>query len=160
VRINRRGREMHGIVEPGAPFEALCRRIADGLASFVDADSGEPIVATVGRTDQLLSGGAGTAGLPDLIVRWSDRPAACHRAVRSPTLGAVAWPTPGRHPDGRSGNHRPEGFLIATGPALPHGIELPPAHIVDLAPSIRALLGLPAHPAMTGRSLIDPALVA
>ena len=159
VRINRRGREMRGIVEPGAPFEALCRRIADGLASYVDADSGEPIVATVGRSDQLFSGGARTAGLPDLIVRWSDRPAAHHRAVRSPTLGPVAWPTPGRHPGGRSGNHRPEGFLIAAGPALPQAIELPPAHIVDLAPSVRALLGLPAHPAMTGRSLIGQAVV-
>jgi predicted AlkP superfamily phosphohydrolase/phosphomutase len=159
VRINRRGRERRGVVEPGAPFEALCRRIADGLASFVDADSGEPIVATVGRTDRLLAGGERTAGLPDLIVRWSDRPAR-HRAVRSPTLGSVAWPTPGRHPDGRSGNHRAEGFLIAAGPAQPQGIELPPAHIVDLAPSIRALLGLPAHPAMTGRSLIEQAVVA
>jgi predicted AlkP superfamily phosphohydrolase/phosphomutase len=154
VRINRVGREARGIVEAGAPFEALCREIADGLASFVDADSGAPIVRTVQRTEQVLPGGARSAGLPDLIVRWSDRPAAHHRSVRSPTLGAVAWPTPGRHPDGRSGNHRPEGFLIAAGPQLPRGPALPQAHIVDLAPSIRALLGLPPHPAMVGSSLL------
>ena len=143
---------------PGAPFEELCRRIADGLASFVDADSGAPIVATVGRTDQVLPGGERGAGLPDLIVRWSDRPAASHRSVRSPALGSVAWPTPGRHPDGRSGNHRPDGFLIAAGSELPRGLELPRAHIVDLAPSIRTLLGLPAHPAMAGRNLVHEAV--
>jgi predicted AlkP superfamily phosphohydrolase/phosphomutase len=154
IRINRRGREAQGIVEPGAAFDALCARIAAGLASFVDADSGAPVVAEVARTDQVLPGGARGDGLPDLIVRWSDRPAAAHRLVTSPTLGAVAWPTPGRNPDGRSGNHRPEGFLIAAGSGLPEGTELPAASILDLAPSIRTLLGLAADPSMQGRSLI------
>jgi hypothetical protein len=74
--------------------------------------------------------------------------------VVSPTLGAVAWPTPGRNPDGRSGNHRAEGFLIAAGPGLPEGGALPVASILDLAPSIRALLGLGADSGMQGCSLI------
>jgi ferredoxin len=112
------------------------------------------------RTDQVLPAGARSDALPDLVVRWSDAPAATHRALRSPALGTIAWPTPGRHPDGRSGNHRPEGFLIAAGPELPQGSEAPAGHILDLAPSIRALLGLPPDPAMRGRSLAGAAPVA
>jgi predicted AlkP superfamily phosphohydrolase/phosphomutase len=160
IRINRQGREAQGIVEHGAPFDRLCREIADGLTSFVDADSGLPVVAEVARTDQVLPAGARSDALPDLVVRWSDAPAATHRALRSPALGTIAWPTPGRHPDGRSGNHRPEGFLIAAGPELPQGSEAPAGHILDLAPSIRALLGLPPDPAMRGRSLAGAAPVA
>ena len=76
IRINQRGREAQGIVEPGAPFEELCRRIAAGLASFVDADSGQPVVAQVARTDQVPAGGRAQrlpAGSGGALVRQSGR---------------------------------------------------------------------------------------
>jgi predicted AlkP superfamily phosphohydrolase/phosphomutase len=154
IRINRRGREAEGIVEPGPEFDALCRQIAVGLESFVDADTAAPVVSRVVRADRVLAQGARSAALPDLLVRWSDAPACGHRALRSPGLGSVPWPTPGRHPDGRSGNHRFEGFLLGVGPGLPRAIELPEGDISDLVPTIRALLGLPPDPALIGRPLV------
>ncbi len=156
IRINRRGREALGIVEPGQGFDALCRRIAAGLESFVDASTGEPVVSQVVRTDQVLPSGERNSALPDLVVRWSKTPACRHRALRSPALGSVPWPIPGRHPDGRSGNHRFQGFLLAAGPGLPQAVELSEADIFDLAPTIRALLGLPPDPTMVGRPLLAP----
>ena len=106
------------------------------------------------RADRVLAPGARSPALPDLLVRWSDTPACGHRALRSPGLGLVPWPTPGRHPDGRSGNHRFQGFLLAVGPGLPEAIDLPEGDIADLAPTIRLLLGLPPDPTMIGRPLV------
>lgn len=157
-RVNRRRREPQGIVEPGRNFDALRDRIAAGLESFVDADTGEPVVARSIRPDDELAPGARSSSLPDLLVRWlvrwSNTPACRHRALRSPSLGSVRWPTPGRHPDGRSGNHRFEGFLLGAGPGLRGALDLPEADISDLAPTIRALLGLAPDPTMVGRSLL------
>lgn len=153
VRVNLRGREAGGVVEPGADYEALCMIIADGLRSFVDADTGMPVVQAVARPGELFATGSRKAGLPDLMVRWSDVPAAAHRTITSPTYGDIGWPTPGRHPQGRSGNHRPDGFLIAAGDAVRGGIFSQEPHILDLAPSVYDLFGLPVPDHMHGRPL-------
>jgi len=47
IRINMRGREALGIVEPGDEYDWLCSKIAEGLATFVDADTKEPVVESV-----------------------------------------------------------------------------------------------------------------
>jgi predicted AlkP superfamily phosphohydrolase/phosphomutase len=157
VRVNLRGRESAGIVAPGAEYEALCAQISDGLATFVDADTGAPLVQAIARPDDLYATGAMKSYLPDLMVRWADTPAAAHRNIVSPRYGSIAWPTPGRHPQGRSGNHRPNGFLIAAGDLVAAGPAVSDPHILDLAPSVYALLGLPVPPQMHGRPLFPQA---
>lgn len=154
IRINLRGRERLGIVEPGEPFERVCAQIEEGLRSFVDADTGEPVVAEVARPGQLFPAGARRGDLPDLLVRWSDSPAAQHRALHSDTLGTIPWPEPGRNRTGRGGNHRGEGFLVAVGQDVTPGACIHDGHVLDLAPTVHALLGVdvPAH--MRGRSLV------
>jgi predicted AlkP superfamily phosphohydrolase/phosphomutase len=150
IRVNCAGREAKGVVEPGLPFDSLCQRIIVGLHSFVDEDTGDPVVTEVGRSEQLYPNGCRRHLLPDLIVRWAESPASRHRAVRSPHFGRIGWPLPGKHPDARSGNHRPEGFLLAVGPSLPNKGRLPTADIIDLAPTIRSLLHLPPEPELAG----------
>ena len=54
---------------------------------------------------------------------------------------------------GDSGCHRREGIFIAAGPAIHHGVELPEANILDLAPTIMHLLGEPVPRVMDGRVL-------
>ena len=78
--------------------------------------------------------------LPDLIVVWADRPAAEHRALVSDAHGRVDWPDPGANPDGRSGNHRPQGWVACAGPEIV-GPPRRDATILDLAPTALALLG-------------------
>lgn len=154
IQLNLRGREAQGVIEPGPEAEALIAVIAEGLTSFVDSDSGEPVVAEVASTRAIFGGGARLAELPDLIVRWVESAAARHREIVSPRFGAIPWPTPGRHPTGRSGNHRGEGFLIATGRGLPIGGRFDDdAHILDLAPSAFHRLGFPLPAGMSGRAL-------
>ncbi len=150
VRINLKGREARGIVER-TEYEDLCAEIAQGLRSFRDADTGEPVVASILRPHQVFEGER-LEDLPDLIVNWVDSPAAAHRAVVSPEFGEIPWPTPGHNPEGRSGNHRWQGFLLlAGGDVKPGPIEN--AHMLDLAPTILTMLDQPVPAEMEGRVL-------
>jgi predicted AlkP superfamily phosphohydrolase/phosphomutase len=67
--------------------------------------------------------------------------------------GAAPWPTPGRNPDGRSGHHRSEGFLVAAGEGILPTTRIEPAHILDLAPTLCDLLGVPKAPGMRGQPI-------
>ncbi len=152
IRINLRGREAQGVVEPGEEYERLCAEISAGLETFVDADTREPVVAAIGRPRDLFGDGERVDRLPDLLVNWCAMPASRHRALESPRYGRVAWPTPGLAFTGRSGNHRPEGFLAAAGPGI-GSATLDGAHVMDLAPTVCALLGVPPPARMKGRPL-------
>lgn len=143
IRVNLRGREPRGIVEPGAEYERVLDRIEEALGELVDPASGRSAVRRVIRSDRAFPG-EGRQRLPDLVVIWDpDLPL---ERLRSPRIGEVA----GASPDGRTGTHRPPGFLLARGPAVP-GTPLPEgASVLDLAPTLLALFGLEAPSHMAG----------
>jgi predicted AlkP superfamily phosphohydrolase/phosphomutase len=154
VRLNVRGREAEGIVAPGEEYDRLCAEIAEGLATFVDGDSGAPVVGEVVRADRLYEGGARRELLPDLIVQWARTRRATERSIQSPRYGTIELPAPGKNADGRGGNHRPHGFLLAAGPGVAAG-HLGEAHIMDLAPTVYALLGMAPPAEMRGRVVLE-----
>jgi predicted AlkP superfamily phosphohydrolase/phosphomutase len=121
------------------------------LKSFVDADTNEPIIKSIIRPYQAFEGER-LDDLPDLIVNWVESPAAAHRAVVSPQFGEIPWPTPGYNPEGRSGNHRWQGFLLVAGSDVKPG-AIENAHMLDLAPTILSLLDQPIPREMEGRVL-------
>lgn len=153
IRINLRGREAAGIVERGTEYEELCAQIIDGLRTFVDGDTGDPVVDAVGQLEELFPEGRRRYHLPDLMVRWSPRPAAQHRFIKSNRYGTIPWPTPGHHPQGRSGNHWPDGFFFLSGERVRPGTMIEDAHILDLAPTVFSLLDLSVPEHLYGRAL-------
>jgi hypothetical protein len=52
-----------------------------------------------------------------------------------------------------TGNHRPNAFGLAVGPGIAPGATLEGAHILDLAPTLLAHLGIEVPAYMTGRVL-------
>lgn len=62
--------------------------------------------------------------------------------------GTGYLPRPGRNP---SGDHRPEGILIAAGPGIPAGTDLGVIRQLDFAPTVLAALGVPVAEDMPGR---------
>jgi predicted AlkP superfamily phosphohydrolase/phosphomutase len=106
VRLNIRGRERDGIVEPDQA-DALMDEISEGLRSFRDPD-GTPSVSALERIQEGVSG-ARRDQLPDLLVCWSDRPSAGITGVSSPRFGAVVRDGSGT---GWPGNHLDEAWAI------------------------------------------------
>jgi predicted AlkP superfamily phosphohydrolase/phosphomutase len=153
IRINLKGREAEGIVKPGEEYRELCKLIIRELSDFVDADTHEPVIKEIVLRDEVIPPGQHLDDLPDIIINWVDSPAASHHAISSTRYGEIPWPTPGKNPHGRSGNHRDQGFLIAADPVFKPGQELPDADILDLAPTALDLLGLNPFPDMEGKSL-------
>jgi predicted AlkP superfamily phosphohydrolase/phosphomutase len=153
VRLNLRGRERDGIVDP-AEADALLDELARGLRSFVDLD-GEPAVASVDRVaDMEFAAGSRSDLLPDLVVRWTDRPAATFTGLRSPEYGTVHRHGVG---SGRPGNHT-EGdawALVVPGTAE---LSLPsrPPRLEDVAATAAALAGVELE-RVAGEPLLQPA---
>jgi predicted AlkP superfamily phosphohydrolase/phosphomutase len=153
IRLNVRGREPAGVVEP-EEVDALCARIGAGLRSFRDASTGEPLIEEICRATDVFPSGERMDRLPDLVVRWHGASGATHEAITSPTLGRIARATPGRIPNGRSGNHAPEGFLMARGAGIAAGGRLEPgADILDIAPTALRRLGARAGVPLAGKVL-------
>jgi predicted AlkP superfamily phosphohydrolase/phosphomutase len=154
IRINLKGREAQGIIQPGEEYEFWINKITEGLHTFVDADTGSPIVSKVLRKEQLDLEGKRVEYLPDLFVIWDNSPAANHREIKSLRYGSIPWPTPYKNPDGRCGNHLPEGFLLAVGQDFSNDFIVPEIKIQDIPATIHDLLGMEIPPNIIGKSLI------
>lgn len=133
IRVNLVGREPTGRVRPGAEYDRLCQQLMRDLRDLVDADDGRPVVRRIVRTEDVYPRRPDD-DLPDLLVEWEhDRPI---RAVKSPLIGTVG----GRYSGVRTGDHRPDGFVLARGPARAAGTVARHLEVEDLAPTIAALL--------------------
>jgi len=141
LRVNLKGRESQGVVDP-EEFDDWVELITGGLQSFVDGDVGESIVKAVLQRENLGLSGDHLHQFPDMIVQWMETPASMHRELVSPKYGSIPWPIPGRNPEGRSGNHRSQGFLIARGEGFNPSSTEPEVGVIDLAPTIFNLLGV------------------
>jgi predicted AlkP superfamily phosphohydrolase/phosphomutase len=136
VRLNLKGREHDGIVDPGEADELL-DLIAIGLRDFRDPD-GEPAVAAVDRVEGEWSGEA-SERLPDLVVRWRPTSAVEIAALHSERFGTVR-----RHGygSGRTGNHTDGDAWAILAPGAAR-LRDPgrPARVVDVAATVAALTG-------------------
>jgi predicted AlkP superfamily phosphohydrolase/phosphomutase len=145
VRINLKGREPEGIIEP-SDYHNTCDEITQHLYELKDARTGKPIIKKVVRTreDPLDR----DPGLPnaDLVVVMADCPS---DVVDSDVFGRI-----GPVPYHRSGGHPPQGFLIAQGPDITPGSQLPQGHVVDIPPTILKLMGVPIPEYCDGKSLL------
>ncbi len=148
IRINLKGREPHGLVEPGEEYDQLCDRIAQDLLDLVNPDTSEHAVAGVIKVKDLYEGNH-LDELQDLIVQWQGDAPINH--LESEKLGRVS----GILPDKRSGAHMVNGFMLAAGKSLKENQMLEDAHIMDVAPTILHLFHEPIPDIMDGKVLSD-----
>lgn len=149
VRVNLKGRERDGIVDPSEMHELL-DTIARGLLTFTDPD-GSPSITRVERMSELAMGGSCIGRLPDLVVHWGERPAARLSRVISPAHGEVVRQGVG---SGRSGNHVDEAWAILA-PSASRVREIGrPARITDIGATACALLDGDVS-GLSGTSLLE-----
>jgi hypothetical protein len=146
IRLNLKGREREGIVDP-AEADELMDEITKGMLTFRDLD-GAPSVVSVERMSDLAGDRAFAPGLPDLVVSWGEAPPAHLARVRSPLYGEVARHGVG---SGRSGNHTDDAWAVLA-PGASRVRELGrPVRVTDLGATACALmegemLGLSGEP--------------
>lgn len=144
VRINLVGREPHGVVRPGAEYDAVCDQLTRDLLALVNVDTGRPVVRRVTRIEEHYDRESHDA-LPDLLVDWAHDAAV--DTAWSPRTGIVHGP----YSHWRSGDHKPDGLLLASGPDMPAGTEFPAVDMMDLGMSLAARLGVPITDDVDGR---------
>jgi hypothetical protein len=101
----------------------------------VNLDTCRPVVRAVHRS-HLHHRRSHDDHMPDLFVEW-ERSVPIER-VYSAKVGTVHTP----YTHWRTGDHRPEGLLIAAGPGFEPGAEYPAIEVEDLGPSIGARVGV------------------
>jgi predicted AlkP superfamily phosphohydrolase/phosphomutase len=156
IRVNLKGREKNGIVEPGAQYETLCEAIRRGLEAYVDPDTGKRVVERVFRREELYWGPC-TDTAPDLILHLAD-----YAYTFDWHIPLTGRSVPGDRPvvvalnsecSVNCGDHRLSGILMLNGADIPKGVSLDLAQIYDIVPTVLYLLGLPIPLGMDGQVL-------
>jgi predicted AlkP superfamily phosphohydrolase/phosphomutase len=146
IYVNVKGREPHGIVEPGAEYEAVRDEIERLAYQFRDPRTGRPLIGEVMRREEVYSGPF-VERAPDLILRPrepSDIFFGLADFGHRETVSTVY-----RY----SGMHRDDGMLIMKGPGVRQDAVLEGAAIYDIAPTVLHSLGLPVPADMDGHVL-------
>lgn len=145
IRINVRGRDGAGLVEPG-DYGRTCDELCDLLAGLTDARTGRPMVRDIvrPRSHPLEADPQGPPA--DLIVLWQEE--APTDVVESPVAGRI-----GPAPYFRSGGHVSRGVALVTGPGIPPG-GLPEGQAPDLTATLVALLGRDLPGVLEGTPLL------
>jgi predicted AlkP superfamily phosphohydrolase/phosphomutase len=144
--MNVRGREPEGIVAP-EDYERVRDDLAARLAAIPD-DQGNPIGTTVHKPEEVYPMVSGVA--PDLIVHFGDL---LWRSVG--TIGGDAGIHTFENDTGPDdANHAADGLYIVAGPGIDGGVRAD-AHLLDIAPTVLELLGLPPQASMRGTSILE-----
>jgi predicted AlkP superfamily phosphohydrolase/phosphomutase len=152
IFLNLKGRQPHGCVEP-ADARTVRDEVKAGLLEIAHPQTGEPLVERVFEAEELYHG-PHVRHAPDLTVvlkDWRFRTIGLHDFTTNQVISPAFGPT---------GDHRMEGILIAEGPAFRPGATPRHADLLDIAPTVLALLGVPVPADMDGRvlvELLDPA---
>jgi predicted AlkP superfamily phosphohydrolase/phosphomutase len=135
IRINLAGREPAGRVAPGDEYDACCAMLTRELMTFVNRETGAPLVRRVFRTSEVYHGDD-MHHLPDLLVEWNRTTPV--RVVESPKTGAIERLYSGC----RTGDHKSEGLFFVLGPDIRPGAIGQAVSVMDFAPTLSELCGV------------------
>lgn len=148
--VNLVGRGTQGIVQTGSEYESV---VSDLIAKFQDVrhpDTGEKLLVRVARGSDIYPSSQSGVMLPDVVLIPKDGYGFSMSVSDAPPKVS------------NEGNHRHNGVLLIRGDRM-----VRPAHdfspnLIDIAPTILYLLGLPVPADMDGRALeeIFPGLPA
>jgi predicted AlkP superfamily phosphohydrolase/phosphomutase len=146
IFANLKGREPNGSVEPGAEYDALLDQLTSDLEDLKELGGRSPLVGEIHRGHEVYSGPLADRS-PDLVFYPRD--------WRYVSYGLKSFRTNRLYTPmlKKTGQHRMDGILFMSGPGIRAAHEISQASIMDIAPTILALLGVPVPQHMDGRIL-------
>jgi predicted AlkP superfamily phosphohydrolase/phosphomutase len=146
IFINVRGREEHGLVEPGSEYDKVMSRVIQKLRDLVDPDTKEPLIGPIWRREDLYNG-PHIDEAPDIQFLPGNM---ANKPLGTLDLTSNKFITPVY---GNSGDHRMHGIFMGRGPELRRGTRVEGARIIDYAPTILHSFGVEVPSDMDGRVL-------
>jgi predicted AlkP superfamily phosphohydrolase/phosphomutase len=146
IFVNLRGRDSHGIVEPGAEYERVVSNIIAKLGALTEPGTNQPLIGPIWRREDLYSGSHSEES-PDIQFLPRDM---ANKPLGTLDLTSNKFITPVY---GNSGDHRMHGIMLGRGPEIRKGIEVQGAKIIDYAPTILHSFGVDIPSDMDGRVL-------
>jgi predicted AlkP superfamily phosphohydrolase/phosphomutase len=145
VYLNVKGRQPFGVVRPDR-YQVVRSEVMAELCDLRHPVTGQPLVEQVVVREASAHGPYLDNG-PDLHLVMDG-----YRTMAYPMF-AASGDTVTQQRWGNSGDHRPNGILIAAGPPIKAGHTFSTARLVDLAPTLLYLMGVPVPVGMDGEVL-------
>jgi predicted AlkP superfamily phosphohydrolase/phosphomutase len=155
VWLNREGKFPQSTVGL-ADLESALQEVERALCDLKDPKTGRPVISHVYRARDHYHGPY-AANAPDLIPSWWEDGFLQEQSVpggpadlvversRSPIRGGVEF----------AGSHRLDGVFCMTGGPVRQGHAFTGARIIDVAPTVLYLMGLPIPDDMDGKPLVE-----
>jgi predicted AlkP superfamily phosphohydrolase/phosphomutase len=137
LRINLAGRDPLGAVSAGAQYQRLLSETADQFRALINPETGAAAVEAIYFPSTQFCGPR-SSELPDIAVVWNSKSPI--NAVASPAIGTIS----GRPAEGRTGNHRPDGFALFRGSSYVAGGRTQAGDARQIAPAILNHFGIAA----------------
>jgi predicted AlkP superfamily phosphohydrolase/phosphomutase len=148
IFLNIRGREALGVVEPGAPAQALKRELIQRLRGLVDEETGARAINEVFETSAIHNGPYLDRG-PDLIVGYNHG----YRHSWDCTSGVITGPVFADNVKAWSADHCVDPRLVPGILFCSRPIDEEDPALIDMAPTVLKVFGCEPPPYMEGRPL-------
>ncbi|RIK30901.1 MAG: hypothetical protein DCC52_06090 [Chloroflexi bacterium] len=147
IFVNLQGREQFGSVAE-ADYQNVCADITARLYELKDPQNGVPIVAKVYKQSEKFWGEF-IDDAPDIVFSLAEN----YKALGTLEFASNKIVEPAF---GNSGDHRMDGFVGMLGKQIKRGAPIENANIMDVAPTILYLMGLPIPSDLDGQVLTKP----
>jgi predicted AlkP superfamily phosphohydrolase/phosphomutase len=147
IRINLKGRDQYGIVEPGQEFEHLREEIKQELLS-IRMDDGSRLIEKVHFADDLY-GTSGAKDAPDIIYEFTEENHYATYYGAGTTSEILGPPYPWKQ-----GDHRRDGLYLIAGKGVRAGANVM-ADIEDILPTVMFIQNLPPSEDFDGKVISE-----
>jgi predicted AlkP superfamily phosphohydrolase/phosphomutase len=145
--INLVGRQPKGIIEPGKDYESVRENVMDIMRQVIDPETNQPIIEACYRREDLFSGPF-VNEMPDVFLLLRQG----YKGDKRVDIGPVS-PTTQAELERFRGEHTMDGIFMAAGPSIQSRATVRDANLIDLAPTLLYLMGVPIPEDMEGRVL-------
>lgn len=152
VFINRKGREKQGLIEKGPELDRLCRELKTKLEALRDPATGEPVIKEVFLTREMHHGPYADAA-PELLIGY-------HKGFRHSwecATGSVTREVFTDNTRSWSGDHCVDPRLVPGVFWSNRKIDAAAPALIDMAPTVLDLFGVPIPSYMQGKPLFGAA---